>query len=99
MSNGYVWNCPHHRYCTHGVHKFRNAFWRIFTQNLTISVIPEEIHVILHPVYYARSDQSQDSYNAKASFFYCFLAKVNHQPITKDLSEADYNHVNLLTHN
>lgn len=92
-SHGTIW---HHRFCTHGAYKFRNGFWRFFTQNLTISVIPEEIYVISHHVHHAKSDQPGDPYNANAGFFYCFLADVNHQPIAKDLSEADYNRVKLL---
>lgn len=42
-THGTIW---HHRYCTHGAYKFRNVFWRFFTQNLTITVIPEEIYII-----------------------------------------------------
>ncbi|MBB5635328.1 fatty-acid desaturase [Pedobacter cryoconitis] len=52
----------HHRYCTHGAYKFKNAFWRFFTQNLTINVIPEEIYVISHHVHHAKSDQPGDPY-------------------------------------
>lgn len=92
-THGTIW---HHRYCTHGAYKFRNKFWRFFTQNLTINVIPEEIYVVSHHVHHAKSDQPGDPYNAEAGFFYCFLADVNHQPIAKDLSEADYNRVKLL---
>jgi fatty-acid desaturase len=92
-THGTIW---HHRYCTHGAYKFRNGFWRFFTQNLTINVIPEEIYVVSHHVHHALSDQPGDPYNAQAGFFYCFLADVNHQPIAKDLSEADYNRVKLL---
>ena len=82
-THGTLW---HHRYCTHGAYTFRNAFWRVFTQNLTINVIPEEIYVISHHVHHAKSDQPGDPYNAQAGFLYCFLADVNHQPIAKDLS-------------
>ncbi|MDN3584567.1 fatty acid desaturase [Mucilaginibacter flavus] len=89
-THGTIW---HHRYCTHGAYKFRNGFWRFVTQNLTVSVIPEEIYVISHHVHHAKSDQPGDPYNAEAGFFYCFLADVNHQPIAKDLSESDYNRV------
>jgi fatty-acid desaturase len=92
-THGTIW---HHRYCTHGAYKFRNGFWRFFTQNLTLNVIPEEIYVISHHVHHAKSDQPGDPYNAQAGFLYCFLADVNHQPIAKDLSEADYNRVKLL---
>jgi len=92
-THGTIW---HHRYCTHGAYKFRNGFWRFFTQNLTINVIPEEIYVVSHHVHHSKSDQPGDPYNAQAGFLYCFLADVNHQPIAKDLSEADYNRVKLL---
>lgn len=95
-THGTIW---HHRYCTHGAYKFRNKFWRFFTQNLTINVIPEEIYVISHHVHHAKSDQPGDPYNANAGFLYCFLADVNHQPIAKSLSEADYKRVsNLMQH-
>jgi fatty-acid desaturase len=92
-THGTIW---HHRYCTHGAYKFRNIFWRFFTQNLTLNVIPEEIYVISHHVHHAKSDQPGDPYNAQAGFLYCFLADVNHQPIAKNLSENDYNRVKLL---
>ena len=92
-THGTIW---HHRYCTHGAYKFKNKFWRFFTQNLTINVIPEEIYVVSHHVHHAKSDQPGDPYNAEAGFLYCFLADVNHQPIAKDLSEADYDRVKLL---
>ncbi|MET4141791.1 fatty acid desaturase [Pedobacter sp. UYP1] len=92
-THGTIW---HHRYCTHGAYKFRNSFWRFFTQNLTLNVIPEEIYVISHHVHHSKSDQPGDPYNAQAGFLYCFLADVNHQPIAKDLSETDYNRVKML---
>jgi fatty-acid desaturase len=92
-THGTIW---HHRYCTHGAYKFRNSFWRFFTQNLTISMIPEEIYVISHHVHHAKSDQPGDPYNAQAGFLYCFLADVNHQPIASDLTESEYNRVRQL---
>ncbi len=92
-THGTIW---HHRYCTHGAYKFRNGFWRFITQNLTISVIPEEIYAISHHVHHSKSDQPGDPYNAYGGFFYCFLADVNHQPIAKNLSEDDYNRVKKL---
>lgn len=92
-THGTIW---HHRYCTHGAYKFKNKFWRFFTQNLTINVIPEEIYVVSHHVHHAKSDQPGDPYNAEAGFLYCFLADVNHQPIAKNLSEADYDRVKSL---
>src|SRR5665213_961273 len=92
-THGTVW---HHRYCTHGAFTFRNRFWRFVTQNLTVSVIPEEIYVISHHVHHAKSDQPGDPYNAQAGFLYCFLADVNHQPIAKDLTEDCYSRVKRL---
>lgn len=89
-THGTIW---HHRYCTHKAYKFKNSFWRVVTQNITISMIPEEIYVVSHHVHHAKSDQPGDPYNAQAGFLYCFLADVNHQPIAKDLSEGDYRRV------
>ena len=86
-THGTIW---HHRYCTHNSYTFKNKFWRFFTQNLTISMIPEEIYVVSHHVHHAKSDTPGDPYNASGGFLYCFLADVNHQPIAKNLSEADY---------
>jgi len=86
-THGTIW---FHRYATHKSYKFSNAFWRILTQNLVVKVIPEELYVISHHVHHAKSDKPGDPYNASAGFLYCFLADVNHQPIAKDLSEAEY---------
>ncbi len=86
-SHGTIW---HHRYCTHRAYKFRNNFWRFFTQNLTLKIIPEEIYAISHHVHHALSDQPGDPYNAQGGFLYCFLADVNHQPIARNMSEKDY---------
>lgn len=95
-THGTIW---HHRYCTHGAYKFKNNFWRFFTQNLTLKIIPEEIYVVSHHVHHAKSDQPGDPYNAQAGFFYCFLADVNHQPISRSLNEKDYNRcVSLMKH-
>lgn len=92
-THGTIW---HHRYCTHRAYKFKNPFWRFFTQQLTLNIIPEEIYVISHHVHHAKSDQPGDPYNAQAGFWYCFLADVIHQPIAKDLNEADYGRVQRL---
>lgn len=86
-THGTIW---HHRYCTHNAYTFKNKFWKFFTQNLTISMIPEEIYVVSHHVHHAKSDMPGDPYNASGGFLYCFLADVNHQPIAKDLNEKDY---------
>ncbi|MCE7061521.1 fatty acid desaturase [Dyadobacter sp. CY343] len=92
-THGTIW---HHRYCTHAAYTFRNSFWRFFTKNLTVTMVPEEIYAISHHVHHAKSDQPGDPYNAQAGFLYCFLADVNHQPISKDLTEAEYNKVRRL---
>ncbi len=95
-SHGTIW---HHRYCTHRAYKFRNNFWRFFTQNLTLKIIPEEIYAVSHHVHHALSDQPGDPYNAQGGFLYCFLADVNHQPIARNMSEKDYNQcVKLMDH-
>ncbi len=95
-THGTIW---HHRYCTHNAYTFRNNFWRFFTQNLTLKIIPEEIYVVSHHVHHAKSDTPGDPYNAQGGFFYCFLADVIHQPISKTLSEKDYAKcVNLMKH-
>jgi sn-1 stearoyl-lipid 9-desaturase len=95
-THGTIW---YHRYCTHGAYKFRNSWWKFFTKNLVLSIIPEEIYVVSHHVHHAKSDQPGDPYFAEGGFLYCFLADVNHQPIAKDMTEKDYNHVlNLMKH-
>jgi sn-1 stearoyl-lipid 9-desaturase len=86
-THGTIW---YHRYCTHDAYTFRNKFWRFVTRNLTINIIPEEIYVISHHVHHAKSDQPGDPYNANAGFLYCFLADVNHQAISDQLTETDY---------
>jgi sn-1 stearoyl-lipid 9-desaturase len=86
-THGTIW---YHRYCTHGAYTFRNAFWRIFTQNLVLKIIPEEIYVVSHHVHHAKSDTPGDPYNAYGGFLYCFLADVNHQLINRNLTEAEY---------
>jgi fatty-acid desaturase len=86
-THGTVW---YHRYCTHGAYTFRNSFWRYVTRNLTINMVPEEIYVISHHVHHAKSDEPGDPYNATAGFLYCFLADVNHQPVSHHLTEGEY---------
>jgi fatty-acid desaturase len=95
-THGTIW---HHRYCTHGAYTFSNKFWRFFTQNLTLRIIPEEIYAISHHVHHALSDQPGDPYNASGGFLYCFLADVNHQPIARNMTEKSYGKcVNLMRH-
>ena len=92
-THGTIW---YHRYGTHAAYQFTNNFWRFFTRNLTLSIIPEEIYVVSHHVHHAKSDTPGDPYYAQGGFLYCFLADVNHQPIAKNLSEKDYHHVQTL---
>ncbi|MDB5109174.1 MAG: fatty acid desaturase [Mucilaginibacter sp.] len=95
-THGTIW---HHRYCTHNAYQFSNKFWRFFTQNLTLKIIPEEIYAISHHVHHALSDQPGDPYNASGGFLYCFLADVNHQPIARNMNEKDYDRcVSLMKH-
>lgn len=84
---GTIW---FHRYGTHRAFKFRNAFWRMLTQNLVIKALPEEVYVISHHVHHNLSDKPGDPYNAQAGFWYCFLADVNHNLISRNLTEAKY---------
>ena len=89
-THGTIW---YHRYSTHQAYIFRNKFWRFFTQNLVPRMIPVEIYVVSHHVHHAKSDTPGDPYNANGGWLYCFLADVNHQPISRNLSEEDYNRV------
>jgi stearoyl-CoA desaturase (delta-9 desaturase) len=56
-----------------------------------IKTLPEEVYVVSHHVHHAKSDQPGDPYNSRAGFLYCMLSVDNHQSISKDLSETDYN--------
>jgi fatty-acid desaturase len=95
-THGTIW---HHRYCTHNAYKFSNNFWRFFTQNLTLKIIPEEIYAVSHHVHHALSDQPGDPYNAQGGFLYCFLADVNHQPIARNMDRKTYDRcVTLMKH-
>jgi sn-1 stearoyl-lipid 9-desaturase len=86
-THGTIW---YHRYCTHHAYTFSNKVWRFITRNLTINVVPEEVYVVSHHVHHARSDQPGDPYNASGGFLYCFLADVNHQAISENLTADDY---------
>lgn len=86
-THGTIW---FHRYCTHKSYAFRHPIWRFITQNLVIKTVPEEVYVVSHHVHHAKSDEPGDPYNARAGFWYCFLAETNHQSINKNLSEKDY---------
>lgn len=87
-THGTVW---YHRYCTHKAYKFSRPIWRFMTQNLVIRTVCEEMYVVSHHVHHSKADQPGDPYNARGGFLYCMLAEINHQSISKDLSEADYN--------
>jgi stearoyl-CoA desaturase (delta-9 desaturase) len=86
-THGTIW---FHRYCTHKAYKFSHPIWRFFTQHLVVKTIPEEMYVVSHHVHHARSDKPGDPYNSRGGLLYCVLADVNHQSISKDLSESDY---------
>lgn len=89
-THGTIW---YHRYCTHKSYRFSHPLWRIITQNLAIRTLPEEIYVVSHHVHHSLSDQPGDPYNPEAGLLYCMLAEFNHQRISPDLSEIDYNKV------
>jgi len=94
--HGTVW---FHRYCTHKAYKYSHPVWRFIVQNMVIRTIPEEIYAISHHVHHAKADKPGDPYNAKAGLLYCMFAEINHQSISKDLSEPDYQKVSgLLRH-
>jgi stearoyl-CoA desaturase (delta-9 desaturase) len=87
-THGTVW---YHRFCTHKAYKFSHPLWRFITQNLVIRTVPEEMYVVSHHVHHSKADQPGDPYNSRAGFMYCMLAEINHQSISKKLSEVDYN--------
>lgn len=86
-THGTIWL---HRYCTHKAYVFSNPIVRLITQNLVIKTVPEETYCVSHHVHHAKSDEPGDPYNPAGGFLYCMLADVNHQGISKDLSEGDY---------
>jgi len=89
-THGTIW---FHRYGTHKAFRFSHPFWRVFTQNLVIKTLPEEIYIVSHHVHHSKSDEPGDPYNAQAGFLYCMLAEFNHQRVSTDLSEQDYKKV------
>lgn len=86
-THGTIW---FHRYCTHKAYKFSHSIFRFITQNLVLRTFPEEIYVVSHHVHHVKSDEPGDPYNPQGGFLYCMLSDVNHQSISKNLSEADY---------
>jgi sn-1 stearoyl-lipid 9-desaturase len=87
-THGTIW---FHRYCTHKSYSFSHPIWRFITQNLVIKTFPEEIYVVSHHVHHAKSDLPGDPYNPQGGFLYCMLSDINHQTISRELNEADYN--------
>lgn len=86
-THGTIW---FHRFCTHKSYSFSHPLWRFVTQNLVIKTFPEEVYVVSHHVHHARSDRPGDPYNPQGGFLYCMLSDINHQSISRDLTEGDY---------
>lgn len=85
-----------HRYSTHRAFEFRNSFSRFIVRNLVIKIVPEEVYVISHHVHHAVPEQPGDPYNVHGGWLYCFLADVNHQLISRHLSQKDYHQLTQL---
>jgi stearoyl-CoA desaturase (delta-9 desaturase) len=79
-----------HRYGSHNAFTFKNKFWLFFTRSLVVKTIPEEAYVISHHVHHYLSEKPGDPYNVHGGWLYCFLADVNHQAISRELSPDDY---------
>lgn len=95
-THGTIWL---HRYCTHKAYKFSHPFWRFLVQNLVIKTLPEELYAVSHHVHHSKSDMPGDPYNSRAGLMYCLLSDVNHQNISKTLSENEYHKAaRLVTH-
>ncbi|HSZ86288.1 MAG TPA: fatty acid desaturase [Puia sp.] len=86
-THGTVW---FHRFCTHKAYTFSHSVWRFIVQNLVVKTFPEEMYVVSHHVHHVKSDEPGDPYNPQAGIMYCILAEVNHQSISKNLTEAYY---------
>jgi stearoyl-CoA desaturase (delta-9 desaturase) len=86
-THGTIW---YHRYSTHRAYKFRNGFARFFVKYAVVKIIPDEIYVVSHYVHHQISEKPGDPYNVHGGWLYCFLADAIHQPIRKDLTEAEY---------
>jgi sn-1 stearoyl-lipid 9-desaturase len=89
-THGTIW---FHRFCTHRSYRFSRSIWRIITQNLVIRTFPEELYVISHHVHHVKSDLPGDPYNPKGGFMYVMLADINHQSISRDLSQEKYERI------
>jgi fatty-acid desaturase len=86
-THGTIW---FHRFCTHNAYTFSHKIWRFMVQNMVIKTFPEEMYVISHHVHHVKSDEPGDPYNPQAGIMYCILAEVNHQSISKNLTENNY---------
>ncbi len=89
-THGTIW---FHRFCTHRSYRFSQKIWRFITQNLVIRTFPEELYVISHHVHHVKSDEPGDPYNPQGGFMYCMLADINHQAISRNLSQEKYQRV------
>jgi len=88
-----------HRYGSHNAFTFSNKFWLFFTRSLVVKTIPEEAYVISHHVHHYLSEKPGDPYNVHGGWLYCFLADVNHQAISRNLSPEEYaKTANLIRH-
>lgn len=88
-----------HRFGTHHAFTFRNRYFRFVVRNHSLKLVPEEVYIVSHHVHHAFSDQPGDPYNARAGWWYCFLAGDLHQRINQELSPQDYTRVaGLLKH-
>jgi sn-1 stearoyl-lipid 9-desaturase len=88
-----------HRFGTHHAFTFKNRYYRFVVRNLSLKLVPEEMYIVSHHVHHAYSDQPGDPYNARAGWWYCFLAGDLHQRINQKLSPQDYTRVaGLLKH-
>jgi fatty-acid desaturase len=85
-----------HRYCTHRAFGFSSPAWRFICRNLVIKIVSEELYVVSHHVHHRRAEKPGDPYNVNGGWLYCFLADVNHQPIAKNLTPAEYYRVGRL---
>jgi stearoyl-CoA desaturase (delta-9 desaturase) len=79
-----------HRYCTHRAFSFKSPAWRFLCRNAVIKIVSEELYVVSHHVHHRFTERAGDPYNVHGGWLYCFLADVTHQPIAKDLAEAEY---------
>ena len=88
-----------HRYGSHNAFTFKNKFWLFLTRSLVVKTIPEEAYVVSHHVHHFLSEKPGDPYNVYGGWLYCFLADVNHQAISRNLSKEDYTKTaNLIQH-